>query len=976
MRRATLFLAALPLLFALSRPPTAAARGMRPTPPPKFTPSAAALPAYLDGLDALAAGKYAAAADAFSKVIDADEENPAGHLARGVARTLNQQFREAAADFRRANRLAGSRADWEYRGWGTIADILAGDLQSSFAPGIAPSVDRDYALALSEMQSTYISSLRTGSYWDRKTNKEVKTAGPYTGEFARVAQFFVERHRAVTGNASRLMLTRVQTRMKDGDYRGALDTLRPLLAASPDDPALLLAQAQALLALGDYATARRLFTQVLVVQPHSTETLAGRAVAAALGGDAVRVSRDLQLLRRLDARAAADAEQKVSRALLAAHATGNPQSLWSTLEADARRGVAPAQLAATAQSLVYALAPLRQRNDERYQDRRNTLEEALQAAPDDPDRMIALARFLFDETSLLYEHIEPRSDPVWYRTQSEAARRGDLKTIEDLVGRALARDPNHLGALTLKAHLLFDANQFADSEALVRQALKIKADDPQLLDLLANLLYVAAARRAAAATDLRTIRQWSERRFDTYPPTDWLYTRAPSAEELARAEALDREAQRLTEFAQEQIAKAAKAAAGTPMGFFLGANLSRLRRDLPAAREGMMQAVKLDPSYEKAWFQLAGINTELHLGDEATLARSRALNITQTTAAPWLVAAWFKIPRTQFKTARENLVQAITFDPADPRIPAYLGVIDAASDKPADAFAHFRMAVALADVRLRAHGWTVPPPATLAPLDAAELALPIILRTRAGAMALVQNRPDLAEVDFRTALALAATFSEDAAKTPIPAALLPNPELPEGVVPLAETPASLRIRAQAGLDYAAWARNRSPEDAALAGRTYNRLVASHTLQFENLDPLQGLAALGLAQLYMKSGEPDKAGAALKGGHGVPQPFFQELRQLQTTLEARADRRREAEANAADAEFERQYRRQAPGNAPGSIPNQAAADAAARAQIRATYQGQLNALDAQLHDPSLSPARRQAIQGMRDRLAAELQGLDQ
>lgn len=926
----------------------------------------AALSPYIEGLDFLEAGRYGDAATAFGRAIAADEENGAYYFARGVARTLNQQFPQALADLQRANRLTDGR-NWEIRAWSTLAEKMGGKVDASFAPGIAPMADRDYALALGEMENTYYASRYSGGYWDRQANRRVETITPYTGDFPRVARFFVERHRRLTGEGSRVLLAKVQERIKAGDYHAALDALRSLLAARPDDPALLTAEAQARLALSDVAASRRLFTRLLVVQPRDRDTLLGRATAAALEGDSLRVTRDLQLLRRLHPDAARTAEGRLAQTLASAFGSGSPPALWTALESQARAGTSPEGLRLRALELVRALAPRRQRYDERYQDRRFALEEALQAAPNDPDHMVALARFLFDETSLLFEQVEPRSEPFLYRTQSEATRQEDLKTIAGISERALARNPRHVGALALQAHLKFQANQFADTETLLRQALAIKPDDPQVLDLMSQLMYVAAARRAAAAAELRTIKQWSERRLDTYPPADYLYTRYPTEEELARAAALEREARRLTQLAQEHIAKAADSVAGTPLGFFLRGNLARLQGNLEAARDAMQQAVSLDPAFEKAWFQLAGIQTQLGRGDEATLARARALNLTQTTAAPWLAAVWYKIPRTQFKTARENLLEALKFDPADPRIPAYLAILDAATEKPADALAHFQMAVALADARLAARGWTLPPSSKAAPLAPPDLGLPVALRIRVGAFYLEQNKPRFAGQEFAAALQLLDTFPEAAAKTPLPTALLPNPDLPQGTVPLAETPASLRVRTRAGAQYAQWAQGgRSPEDVAFAGKTYNRLLVTYNLTTDNLATLEGLANLGLAQLYVKSNQLDRASAALQAGAAVPNEFMGEMRQVESAVRGAQRPAREPEDFRALEEQLRQMQRNAGGGTPP--------EALYRAQMRAALQHQLQQIDTQMRDPALTPADRQLLQHTRDALVSQLQEL--
>src|SRR5690348_2008543 len=60
---------------------------------------------YLDGLDALEAANWPAAAAALDRAVQADEDNAGYYTARGVARTLGGRLREAATDLSRARRL-------------------------------------------------------------------------------------------------------------------------------------------------------------------------------------------------------------------------------------------------------------------------------------------------------------------------------------------------------------------------------------------------------------------------------------------------------------------------------------------------------------------------------------------------------------------------------------------------------------------------------------------------------------------------------------------------------------------------------------------------------------------------------------------------------------------------------------------------------------------------------------------------------
>ena len=103
-------------------------------------------------------------------------------------------------------------------------------------------------------------------------------------------------------------------------------------------------------------------------------------------------------------------------------------------------------------------------------------------------------------------------------------------------------------------------------------------------------------------------------------------------------------------------------------------------------------------------------------------------------------------------------------------------------------------------------------------------------------------------------------------------------------MPLAESVGSLRIRAAAGAAYAKWAAaTRDPQDAALAGKTYRRMLVDYTMQTDTLDALKAIADLGLAELYLHSGQYAEAHAAMQDTPAVPQDFWQEMRQTESAI---------------------------------------------------------------------------------------------
>ena len=290
--------------------------------------------------------------------------------------------------------------------------------EAGFSPGLAPRAENEYAIALSDMSQNYWQSRNNGSYYDKAARKNVQTNQAYTGGFAGVAAMYVAHHRAVGGGAAKAALSRAQTQTAAGDPLSALQKVQALLQANPGDPDLLSARAQAFLGLGDIADARADYTNVLTRRQTAADYV-GRARAAARMGDAARVKKDLDEAARLDSSAASAARSEIDAALAANRAPADPQALWSQLENQARSGSPASALHGTAMAVLRAIGAVRIRYDERYQDGLAPLEAAVRARPNDPDRQIALARYLRDGTDVLEEQVGPRDEPRLYRVQSD-----------------------------------------------------------------------------------------------------------------------------------------------------------------------------------------------------------------------------------------------------------------------------------------------------------------------------------------------------------------------------------------------------------------------------------------------------------------------------------------------------------------------------------------------------------------------------
>jgi predicted negative regulator of RcsB-dependent stress response len=198
------------------------------------------------------------------------------------------------------------------------------------------------------------------------------------------------------------------------------------------------------------------------------------------------------------------------------------------------------------------------------------------------------------------------------------------------------------------------------------------------------------------------------------------------------------------------------------------------------------------------------------------------------------------------------------------------------------------MAQALSDANLALHGTRYSPPAAPGksglPLAAEDATFPAAIRLRLAALLLDQNKYADAAAAFAEVTAALAAFPAVDSKRPPADALLPNPEPREATVPLAESIGFLQIRAAAGAAYARWAAaQRAPQDADLAAKTYRRMLVSYAMTTESLDALKAIADLGLAELYVQSGQFPQASAALASTPAVPQDFWQEMRRTEAAV---------------------------------------------------------------------------------------------
>jgi tetratricopeptide (TPR) repeat protein len=735
---------------------------------------------YLRGLRALQQGQAAEAIAAFSAALEADEENADYFTARGVSHLLAEDLTRGEKDLERSLRLRPGHD--ETRMWLASAVAMSGDFGRDVT--IYPAATHDQHESRVRLASREYGELAFRQSRGEAGDRERKMRAAAKIELARGAADFAALAKAAPGLGDAI-LSEAQILADGGDYAAALPDLAAALAGRPDDPDLLFQHGRCAMRAGDLTTAREELTRALTIRTDHAPSYLARALAAARLGDGLRARDDLSRAERLAPEESARARPEIEQALAALPADPPATAeLFDALERAARQDAPSEQLVAQAEELRRVVNGRRRQHDEWCQDRLRSLEDALRAQPGNPDRLATLAKFLYEQSSVGRERVEPRGEQRLFRRQTVEMQRQEMARAESLADEALAIDPDHIQALTVKAAVGTWNGLYADAETIVRRALAKSPNSPELLELLAELLEVAAAQKSAEASNLRTPKYLGS---SSETVGDYIYTytyyRHPSLAERQEAERLDQDAQRCLDFALEQIERAARLLAGTAKGHYFQGLYHWKQGEIDQAVVSYEQAVKLDPQQVRWRLNLAGLYAAQGRYQDALEQRIAATRRVESSAALLLELCWDHVARTRWKTARETLRRAIALDAADARVPAYLGVVAAAADKPDEARAWFRVALALEEARLRQAGKSLDGDTPLAPSD---YGLTMTLRARLGRLFLSLDRPAEAAQLCQATVALEPRVNRHDYPLEIPSAMLPDPDMDPNVVPVAE----------------------------------------------------------------------------------------------------------------------------------------------------------------------------------------------
>lgn len=824
---------------------------------------------YSRGLDALAAAKWADAISALDAAINADPDSGELHLARGVARTLAEDFPGAKTDLERARKLRND--DWECKLWLAAAHFMSNDARTaSSLLSWGPPEARPYADLVHRTARAYMESRYTGGYFDMEQRKRIATTAPVRTGFSATAKAFVARHRA-GGAATTATLEDAKRAMEERRFADAMTLATLLRKDKPEDRAIRTLYARAALESGDALAARSEATALLTEDPFDAEMYIVRARAAHAMGDQARASRDVETARSLGAAGSipeiltkplsppipSARDLEIARMMLANHAV---QGTLATI--DVREA---------AERLVRGFENHRRRAGEEYQD---GLRDRLLAVRDRPsaDTHAELGAFLYNGAAMRRgEMVEPRTEYLWYRPTTKEDRAEEFARAEAAIDSALKLNPDHPRALAFKAGCLMRRLRGDEAEAAVKKALALGPQSPELLVMLADILDHAASVKAGRATSLRSVETWTD--------ATHIYWRRPSQNELDRADEFDAQAERLWKLAEQNLRAAAAKASGTALGAYYEGVIARRTGDASAARAAFEKAVQLDGNLVAARDQLTAIYASAGMREQAARQQAAAANTVHTTAGPLLRFAWDEIVRTARSAARKAVEDAWALDSADPRCAAYLGIIAADSDKPQEAAGWFRVSLALLEARSRQRGQTLAPDGKGSIHDE-DLGL---------ALAICERAARIGAPEGALAAALRARITDEVLYTPLPGSMLPDPTLDSTKVPELRTAAYFIASANVGIGQEALKKG----DLDAADRAF-----AEAKRIENLWPITQLgreqmyvpgaaARVGQIRVELARGRPAEARAIMnrEGWPGdLPQALKDEIAELKKQLQ--------------------------------------------------------------------------------------------
>ncbi|MCW8130634.1 MAG: tetratricopeptide repeat protein [Planctomycetota bacterium] len=733
--------------------------------------------AFISGLDKLAAYKPLDAIPFLTQAIETNEENSDYFTARGSAYVVAERMEQGLPDLQRALRLnpknlLASRMT-------RLAYLMMGDqMSASKFYGHGGSSNIDFLITEVGVGYGNRALAKQGGY--KIGMRDEQKAAAAVQKLPVVSQMVAGAYRSNDGQSVQALFALGVEQLRAGDYAAARSGFQDVLAKYPQDWTSRYYYARALMGTGDPELARRELTFLLCWKRFLPEAYAARAICAARQNDGPRARADLEIARKLDPAKAAEAEPEVAKVRAQAAPAGaekDAQAYDDLLQAVKARPSFE-DLVARCSHLRQSVDARRLRWDERYQMGLYERCAAARAKRGDAERLCDVADYLWENREVRGVQIVLNGATTWFRRQTPDSATMEIQFVKALAEEGLNFNPRSGRCYAIKADvLLIKENNLEAATQAAGRAVQLAPRLPQAYMSLSNCCKESATRLRERAAALRAPKTGSRRVVDQHGNylRDETYLIPASAEDLAQAEACDREAAVFKEKEQKCFDAALASAKGTREEPYYQALIYYLRKDYANAKTWMEKAVAENPGNDKFPFALANCIQALGDPDGYLEAFGRAVNRQETTAAVWLRVAWEKIERNAWDAARKALLRARELDPADARIPAYTGVIaEFGARDAAEAEACFRIALALEEARARANNTTflAGPTTPLSPEDAG---LTLMLRLKAARYAF-QRDPAMAAEYYTATAAMEPRLSAWKLAEPVKAGMLPDPE--------------------------------------------------------------------------------------------------------------------------------------------------------------------------------------------------------
>ena len=391
-----------------------------------------------------------------------------------------------------------------------------------------------------------------------------------------------------------------------------------LTACSKEDSAALLAEARSMIAAGDFKAATIQLKNALTQDENNAEVRfeLGKLYLAQL--DLASAEKEFRRAREAGYEAKT-VNPMIARALLGQREF---QRVLDELPAPADDSPETATLLAMRANAELAL--------ERKEDARNTTQRALQAAPDNPEVHLAVARLALAD-----------------RDVDKALQEIDL---------ALVADPKHSDSLMLKGDLLRATGKTAEATAIYQSLVQI---DPRNVNARLALAGIALAENKLA--DART-------------QVDAALKAMPNNLQARYTSALIDFQDKKTERARDTLAAVLKAAPGYLPALMLGGSIEFTLGNLQTAEANLNKVVKAAPDNLYALRLLAATQLRLGRPDDAERTLAPALKAASQDPGVLVVAGEIALAKKDFAKASAYFEQAVQRSPDSAAIRTELGL--------------------------------------------------------------------------------------------------------------------------------------------------------------------------------------------------------------------------------------------------------------------------------------------------------------